>query len=222
MRDVQETKFKAKELIAVRLPMPDVTNQSLITEILDRLAKHPIKEICWDELSNVPEVSFTVACNEAALFVKFYVSEAFHQAVYRQTNDPVFKDSCVEIFIAVDDSGGYYNFEFNSLGTCLASFGSDRNNRKKLSDETICSINRWVTWKKISPVTNSFLWELTLVLTPPVFCFNNICQFTANYYKVNFYKCGDALLEPHYLAWNPIPNPIRDFHQPAYFGKMFI
>lgn len=222
MTDVQEAKFKAKELIAVRLPMPDLTNRSLITATLDGLAKHSIKEICWDELSKVPEVSFTVACNETALFVKFYVSEAFHQAVYCQTNDPVFKDSCVEFFISVDDSARYYNFEFNSLGTCLASFGSDRNNRKKLSDETIFSINRWVIWKKISPATNSFQWELTLVLTPPVFCFNTISQFTANYYKVNLYKCGDALLEPHYLAWNPIPNSIRDFHQSAYFGKMFI
>lgn len=46
-----------------------------------------------------------------------------HRAAYRQCNEPVFKGSYVEFFIAVDDRGNYYNFEFNTLGTRLGSYG---------------------------------------------------------------------------------------------------
>src|SRR3546814_9695772 len=36
----------------------------------------------------------------------------------------------------------------------------------------------------------------------------------------NFYKCGDDLPEPHYVAWNPIDNPTPNFHLPQYFGEL--
>jgi Carbohydrate-binding family 9 len=38
--------------------------------------------------------------------------------------------------------------------------------------------------------------------------------------KANFYKCGDKLAQPHFLAWNRIETPEPDFHQPAFFGDI--
>ena len=34
----------------------------------------------------------------------------------------------------------------------------------------------------------------------------------------NFYKCGDATVQPHYLAWNPVTSAVPAFHRPEDFG----
>lgn len=168
----------------------------------------------------MPVVSFVIAYNENALFVKYYVRETCHQAVYTSPNDPVYNDSCVETFIAVDNSGSYYNFEFNSLGTCLASYGKDRYNRKMLDKQVIRTIYSHVEWKEFPPSGKMYNWELTFILTPTVFCHNQITSFTPGNFTANFYKCGDELEEPHYLAWNPVLSADPDFHRPAFFGGL--
>ncbi|RYE19996.1 MAG: hypothetical protein EOP42_28155 [Sphingobacteriaceae bacterium] len=167
-----------------------------------------------------PKVNFIAAYHPKALIIKFQVEESSHQAVYQHTNDPVFKDSCVELFIAVDDSGNYYNFEFNSLGACLASYGKNRHVRKKLSSEQINGIQRQVKWIENAPLTQTYRWEIMIVLPPSIFCYHNLKSFTATSYKANFYKCGDDLVPLHYLAWNKITSPKPDFHQSEYFGTL--
>ena len=40
--------------------------------------------------------------------------------------------------------------------------------------------------------------------------------------RANFYKCGDDLCPPHELCWSPITNGVTDFHQPAFFGDLYL
>jgi hypothetical protein len=214
------TPVPPKELTAPLLRLTDPTDRNLVSAALDLLPAHAIDQVCWDMPQYIPQVNFRIAYTTDALLVKYTVSETSHQAKYTLTNDPVFKDSCVELFIAVDTSGYYYNFEFNSLGTCLASFGRDRNDRVKLDKALIATIDRWATWKEYAPEKPSFKWELTIKLPPAIFRYNAIDQFASGTYKINLYKCGDELPGPHYMAWNAVLNPIPDFHQSAYFGLL--
>jgi len=209
-----------KEIIVPYFLPPGLTSPEVIATELNHLKAHNLDQVCWEEPPHVPVVSFVIAYNENALFVKFFVHETCHRAVYTSPNDPVYKDSCVEMFIAVDNSGAYYNFEFNSLGTCLSSYGKDRHNRKMLDEQTIRTISSQVEWKEFSPANEMYNWELTFILTPSVLCYNQITSFTPGNFKANFYKCGDALEEPHYLAWNPVLSAVPDFHQPAFFGVL--
>jgi hypothetical protein len=39
--------------------------------------------------------------------------------------------------------------------------------------------------------------------------------------NANFYKCGDKLAEPHFIAWSNIDTPKPDFHRPDFFGQVF-
>ena len=220
MITVDHTILQKKVVRTPVLPDVDFLDRGKITKKLDNLTKYNLNEVCWSELNHIPDTKFTIAYNADAIVVKYYVSEGYHQATFTQPNDPVFKDSCVEFFIAIDDSGNYYNFEFNSLGTCLASYGKDRNGRTKLDKGIINEIVCWVDWKEDPHTEMRFKWELTVVLTPAVFIYNQITHFTSGRYKANFYKCGDDLAEPHYLAWNKIANPVRDFHQLDYFGLL--
>ena len=34
--------------------------------------------------------------------------------------------------------------------------------------------------------------------------------------RMNLYKCGDGLAEPHYLTWQPISTPAPDYHRPEF------
>jgi len=91
----------------------------------------------------LPRVTANLAHDGSGLLVFFRVRENGVRAVAAQSNEPVYQDSCVEIFIKPEAAPvGYYNFEFNCVGTCLNFFGSDRNQRTPNSPETIASIFR--------------------------------------------------------------------------------
>lgn len=207
-----------KICIAKRLTIADIFDWDKIDSVLNELEPQQIDEICWEKPYKTPTVNFVTAYHPQALMVKFYVEENTHQAIYQHANDPVFKDSCVEFFIAVDGSGSYYNFEFNSLGACLASYGENRYDRKKLHPAQIETIRRKVKWVEKPPSALTYKWDITIIFPVTVFFYDNISCFKSNNYKTNFYKCGDDLVPLHYLAWNKVASSNPDFHQPKYFG----
>lgn len=67
-------------------------------------------------------------------------SESPVLARYTRRDDPVYTDSCLEVFIApVSGRREYINFEMNPNGAYLSQFGSERNGRvfiKELTAET--------------------------------------------------------------------------------------
>lgn len=168
----------------------------------------------------LPEVSFSIAHSKDHVYIKYDVKENEVLARYKQINDPVYKDSCVEFFIAFDDDKNYYNIEFNRLGTCLGRFGADRENRTPLPVEILQTIRYDRSLKQMTNTSEQVInWTLTVAVPVKVFCFHKINSIQHRKSKMNFFKCGDDLSQPHYLAWNNIESPEPDFHQPAFFGK---
>lgn len=190
-----------------------------VSALLDDVEKENIALAPWPDYGYIPEVAFSIAYTEAALLVKFYVSERHLQAVYHRTNDPVHKDSCVEFFIAFDNDATYYNLEFNSIGACLAGYGESREDRLILPASIIRNI-RHQTFIRGAGADGLINWEMTLIIPKEVFCHHTFAAFGEQSCRVNFYKCGDDLPEPHFLAWNAITAEKPDFHLPQYFGKM--
>lgn len=201
----------------------DATKNTAVEKIavlLDKQDKNAIEYVPWPSYSYKPNVSFAIVHSNDCIFLKYYVTERNLKAVHRETNGPVYKDCCVEFFIAFNGEAAYYNFEFNCLGTCLMGFGEGRNNRKLLPLNIIHSIKHHVILSadnKNSPPVIS--WELTLKIPLEVFYFHDLTSLKGNECKANFYKCGDELPEPHYLAWNNISSKQPDFHLPEFFGK---
>lgn len=161
-----------------------------------------------------------MAYNRDCLFLKYDVKENAVLARYRNTNDPVYKDNCVEFFIAFNGEKQYYNLEFNSLGTCLAGFGQSREDRQLLSESTISKIKHAGNLQEVAPDSQQVSWQLTLAIPAAVFSKHTITDFEGAQVRANLYKCGDDLPEPHYLAWSPIQHPQPNFHLPEFFGEM--
>ncbi|RYG08040.1 MAG: hypothetical protein EOO07_26305 [Chitinophagaceae bacterium] len=191
-----------------------------INKSLDQCEKNPIQVISWKDFQHKPEAYFSIAYNDA-LFVKFYVTEDDIRAIYKNTNDPVYEDSCVEFFIALKNSDKYYNFEFNCFGTCLLGYGNSKENRQLVSPKIIKSIKTETLIKpEYRMIGRLITWQLTIVVPLNVFCFDFLQSLENQSVKANFYKCGDETDKKHYLSWKHVDAPKPDFHQPESFGTL--
>jgi hypothetical protein len=133
----------------------------------------------------------------------------------KQDGEPVWQDSCVEIFLKMlDGSEGYANFEFNSKGVCYAARGKDRQNRAQLSKSEYAQIIR----KPSGVLKNEDFCKWMLYVQIPDVLLGakgkNLMEFQL---EGNLYKCADLAAEPHYLSAFPIHTPKPDFHRPEYF-----
>lgn len=185
--------------------------------LMDDCEKNILGHAPWSEFPYHPKVHFAIAYNDDSIFLKYYVTEKNIRAVNKINNSAVWEDSCVEFFIAFDETY-YYNFEFNCIGTILQGYGKDKNNRHLLPDETVSKIKTLSVMNEETP--GAIGWELTIIIPNEVFIYDNIISMKGKKVNANFYKCGDMLPEPHFLAWNNIINPEPNFHLPAYFGGL--
>lgn len=205
----------------INIPYYSVKSSSVevLSQQLDKAKKYAINNNSWN-YDFLGEAKFNIAYNDDALLVKFDVIEESILAVYNQPNDPVYKDSCVELFIALDNDKEYYNFEFNCKGTCLAEFGESKENRILLEAKNISNIKVNASFKSVVFEDNKMIkWELTLIIPKSVFQFHQIKSFKNRVAKLNFYKCGDDLPQPHFLSWEPIESETPNFHLPEFFGS---
>ena len=174
-----------------------------------------------------PEVKFRIAATNNAFLIHYVVSEEHVAAVADADNGHVWEDSCCEFFCQPADDGIYYNIECNCMGTVLMAYGPSRDNRITAPKEVLKNIKRWTS---LSSVVGSTLplqriavpWQLALVVPFTAFFHHNIKNMEGHSVKANFYKCGDNLPKPHFLAWNDIALPRPDFHRPDFFGQMII
>jgi hypothetical protein len=207
--------FKSIEVPLIRSIDQDSPLEDISSE-LDHVSKNAIANAPWAGSKYKPECSFAIAHRNNCIFMKFFVVEDDILVRCNQPNDPVYKDSCVEFFIAFNDEAEYYNLEFNCIGTCYLGYGT--NTERKTADVNII--------KKIKCIPllysheGKIKWKLTLVIPNEVFFHHNYSSLTSRTCRANFYKGGDDLLVPHYLAWNNIESPKPNFHLPEFFGGL--
>ncbi len=198
--------------------LPEVKSKTPIAEIdqlLDQLPKMKLNFAPWLQYDEKPLVQFSIAHNGFAVLLRYDVSETETLARFTQPNEPVYRDSAVEFFIGFDQNG-YYNLEFNSLGTCLGGYG---NNREHRTDQPAALLKTIQSFAKKPVVADGLSrWSLALLIPVSIFRFDPITSLSGKKCHVNFYKCGDDLQKPQYLAWNNIDWPTPNFHLPQFFG----
>ena len=107
-----------------------------------------LKEINWpDTYPYRPDIHFRIAYNEQHIFLKFDVHENEFRATEITDCGHVWEDSCVELFIQLEDGDGYYNIEINAIGTILCAYGKGRENRSLMPIQISTTILRDSTIK---------------------------------------------------------------------------
>ena len=203
-----------KRLLAKQLEGFDLFNDHSSLEF------HPIDCDNWNYNVKI-EAGFSIGHDTENIFLKYSVRESNVRAMYLNSNDPVYEDSCVEFFISFE-KGGYYNLEFNCIGTVLGAYGKDRQNRTLLENDLLGSIQviPSLGTNKILIEDRQTQWTLEVCIPSSLFIYSGLDSLKDKTASCNFYKCGDGLKRPHYLSWNPIVSEKPDFHRPEYFGEI--
>ena len=165
--------------------------------------------------------AFSISHFDDGINLEFSVTEPSLLVKTRKINDEVHKDNCVEFFIAFGPDAGYYNFEFNCLGSVKAAYGKGRLYRKFLSPQLLKIVedNISISMDNLSG-EKAIKWEISIVLPIAVFSYHHKKILSGEECRVNFAKCGDNLPNPHFLSWVPIVADKPDFHKPDTFGRV--
>lgn len=191
---------------------------------LRNFEKHPINILNWLDYPYQPEVEFTSAWTDTALYLYYQVTEEYIMAKTKLDNGPVWKDSCVEFFVSPGTDGFYYNFEFNCIGTCLLAYGNTRAKREFAGADILSRIKRTSSLgnQTFGEIKGHHEWDLFVEIPNTAFFKHPGFTFRKGLMKANFYKCGDELSNPHYLTWSPIDSKSPDYHRPEFFGEVIL
>jgi hypothetical protein len=190
-------------------------------DVFNDLKRYAIDHLLWSDTGYKPGVFFQIAHTSSSIILKYVVREHYIEPIYRKINDPVYKDSCVELFIAFNDDASYYNLEFNAAGIPLAGYGSSRLDRVSISSDVLKHIESFTTIGTTAVQEDGMTgWELVLVIPFHIFVHHHIDHLKGQVCRANFYKCGDDLPRPHFLSWSAIHHPSPDFHLPEFFGRI--
>lgn len=177
----------------------------------------------WDQFSYRPSVTFRIAHSNNAIWLKYYVREKNILASVGDTNGPVARDSCVEFFFDPLGDGNYYNFEFNCIGTVHLAYGPGRGQRQFVDPdmiENLIDVQSSLGSQTFTERTGDFSWEMTIIIPAAILTQNPEIKIKGLNSNANFYKCGDATSQRHYVTWNPVGSERPDYHRPEYFGTL--
>ena len=175
------------------------------------------------EFPYAPETRLSLGRSSSGIYLHFEVEEKEKRTSHFSDNAPVWQDSCVEFFVALPSEEEYLNFEFNSLGYCLAARRKSREEYILFSSEQLALIERVPGPADNCPEASgkpAQAWSLTIYL--PFVLLGLDCECLPPVLKANFYKCCSACSEKHYLSWSPVHSEKPDFHRPQDFGHLLI
>lgn len=169
-----------------------------------------------------PLAAFDIARSEEYIFISWFVRGLDLKAVYDQSNDPVWQDSCVEFFVKSPEWDHYFNFEVNCIGACLASMKRSPEHREFLTPAQISGIIRHTSTehKTFEEREGVFQWQVAVGI--PFQLIGLDPAALPQGLRANFYKCADNTRHPHYLSWSPISHPKPNFHLPEFFGELVL
>ena len=172
------------------------------------------------------QINPTIDPPESALF---RVEDRHVRSVHTRFGEPVYEDSCVEIFLAPKPGRGYLNFEMNAGGALLASHVTDHRRTpdgfaafKRLTAE---DGGRVAVRSSLPPVVEPEVegpvgWTLAFFIPKELLekYVGPIGPLPGQAWRANLYKCGDRTSHPHWASWSPVD--ALNFHLPHCFGTL--
>ena len=189
-------------------------------EVINAVEPLAIDKVNWPEdFPYKPEVSVKIASGKYGVYLIYNVTE--QECIAKETTmwAKVFKDSCVEFFVSLDNKESYFNFEFNAVGSRDVSYrNTSKGIKYKLEDSLLEKIQIDSTFPLFNEVNQTpSTWQLNVFIPYVVLGVDNLEGKTIH---GNFYKCGDDLKVPHYVSAFPIELPAPSFHCPEFFEEL--
>ena len=178
----------------------------------------------WPDGGTALSATLRACYDDEALYLQYRVTDDHVLATRRNLNGPVWKDSCVELFVSPHaDRPHYLNFEANCLGDFLLGYGPDREHRRLVSQRVADAIQVETSIPGLEAISSATPEEWWLVAELPfealgAFVGKDVSPTTDATWRANAYCCrGEP--SPRFVAWNPIDAPAPNFHRPTNFGQ---
>lgn len=176
-----------------------------------------------------PRTFLKLLYSESGLRGIFRVEDRYVRCTRTQYMAPVYKDSCVEVFIRPKPGSGYFNFEFNCGGALLASYITDpervpggfrdyiplppEDGRRVVIFHSMPGV--------VDPeVDGPVVWFIEFFIPFGLLekYAGPIGDPAGQQWRANFYKCADETSHPHWASWQPVHS--LNFHLPECFGEI--
>lgn len=193
----------------------------IITKKNEELDWSKVPALAIESCLWLPDAGITAQaqlCYDAeAIYVRLTAKEANIRAEEAGAVGMPCLDSCMEFFFCpMPENKTYFNIEMNPNCCMYLGIGTDRydlirllqHDENPFAAEAVRTDNGWQLTYRI-PV--SFIQRFF-----PAFRAESGAMM-----RGNFYKCGDYTQQEHYYSWNPVEVETPDFHQSAYFGKLY-
>ncbi len=159
----------------------------------------------------------------------FRVEDRWVRCRRRRFQDPVYEDSCVELFLQPRPGCGYLNFEMSCGGALLASHVTDhRRTAEGLADfkRLRPDEGRLIEVRSTLPavvepeIETPLQWELSFFIPFAVLeaYVGELQPVAGREWRANLFKCGDGTSHPHWAAWSAVD--ALNFHLPHCFGLL--
>jgi hypothetical protein len=177
-----------------------------------------------------PRTRARLAWDPVSLHAIFRVEDRWVRCVHLDYQSPVYRDSCVELFVAPCPGHGHFNFEVSCGGGLLVSHVEDPRRTpggfaratpvdavRGRAVEVRTSLAGRIEPERAGPVT----WTAALRIPFALFAdfVGPVAPQAGAVWRANLFKCADDSSHPHWASWAPIGGRL-DFHQPAKFGEL--
>ena len=172
-----------------------------------------IATINWEGFNEAPQTTGKLLYNDFGIYIQLETDENPLLARYRNQNDPVCCDSCMEFFFRPNENDPrYFNFEFNPFGTMYLAVRTSRyDSAFPDKDKQYFNVKSYVDDKR---------WVLQFCV-PFEFIDEILGGHTKTMYG-NLYKCGDETNSIHYATYYPVKTEKPDYHRPEFFGEFVL
>lgn len=159
----------------------------------------------------------------------FRVEDRYVRCRHTRFQDPVYEDSCVEVFLQPKPDRGYLNFEMNCGGALLSTHVTDPRRvpggfaaftRLPESDGRQVRVHGSLPRVVEPEIDVPVEWELSFFVPTALLeaYVGPIGPLTGQRWGGNLYKCGDRTSHPHWASWAPVD--ALNFHLPHCFGSL--
>ena len=176
-------------------------------ELLESVELFKIENLLWGTEKIAKTYGYIGFVPGEGLYIKLVCEEKDPLRVYKEDQDPVYKDSAMEAFFqfkgndtVADDI--YLNFEMNANGALLACYGKNKMNRIPFTPDQIRKM------KCSAEIREQVYGKLNLQ--------------EGSDFRCNFYKICETKEYEHYAAYRCVESERPNFHLPEYFEKAVI
>ena len=158
-----------------------------------------------------------ICYDDDALYVRMQAAEPDIRAEHTGLLDEICEDSCLEFFFCpAEGDSRYFNLEVNLNCSYYLGVGSNVRTLLRLIPECPTILPKAERTEDGWFIEYAFPHEFVRRVFP------DYAPAPGKSIRANCYKCGDLTVQPHYLAWQPVPDEVDfTFHCPEHFGIMY-